>query len=84
MSMNLYDAWEVRVPVHPDDTFNQAKARVQTHADQMNLAVRFRKGKGRREKNVTRYHFWEAHTEADAMALYLAYGDAIKPHKYPV
>lgn len=84
MSVNLYDAWEIRIPVNPHDTFNEARDRILQHAAVTNLDIRFRRGKGRREPNVNRYHFWEAKTEADAMALYLAYGDSIKPQKYPI
>lgn len=83
MAIELYDAWEVRVPVDDSLTFNEARRNVEQHMAAMGGSVTFRRGKGRRARSK-RFHFWEASDYQSAVALYFTFGDQLRKQKYPL
>lgn len=77
----LYDAWEVRTPFSEEVTYRQARDAIMQHAKTMGIHLVHRRSKGPRHQ-TPRYHFWELDNYTDAFAVFLAFGDSIKPQQY--
>lgn len=81
ITANLYQAWEVRTPLQDSETFKGAIARIESHARELGIETRWRKGHGQR--NVTaRYHYWEVRDEVQAVTLMMACGDKVNIQIY--